>query len=262
MSGYRGRRRVQRLAACGARRSRWEWEPLSPTGVLGGREASLQREKLGEEGMERKPREWGGGERGSVIEQERGRGAQTKQWLNPSMPGVGVLPLPLQASERGAPQTSWSLAHPFSELLCQWREVRGRYECFCKGSRLSVFGSRAHQRGVGGKLVGLRPGHQPWQSRGGAVCKMASAKQEKEGCTNKGADPPSEGAARQSPQSCWARVQGEGDAVESTGLCAVRRKEDGDASLVLTLSAPSRRAGAVRGWETGKQESLGFGYPH
>lgn len=88
------------------------------------------------------------------------------------MPGVGCCLCPSSFQE-GLPRPLWSLAHPFSELLCHWREVRGRYECLYKGRGLCVFGSRAPPAPRVGD-GGLAP--EPWQSRGGAVCRMASAK--------------------------------------------------------------------------------------
>lgn len=171
-----------------------------------------------------------GGERGSVIEQEKEEERRkTKQWLNPSMPGVGVLPLPLQASERGSPRPLWSLAHPFSELLCQWREVRGRYECVCKGSRLSVFGSRAPPaRGGWAWGWGWRPGTSALaEPRRCCLQDGICRSREKEGCTNEGADPPLGGGLQGSslPSLVGPGVQGAGDAVESPLL---RGAEDGE----------------------------------
>lgn len=173
-----------------------------------------------------------GGERGSDIEQEKEEGgSKTKQWLNThSMPGVGVLPLPFQASGRDSPRPLWSLAHPFSELLCRWREVPGRYECLYKGSRPSVFGSGAPPApGVCGGRVGWGPGTRALaEPRKCCLQDGICQSREKEGCTNEGVDPPLGGGPWGSslPSLGGPGVQGAGDALKARSRAGQKMESD------------------------------------
>lgn len=128
-----GRRLVQRSAAYGAGEAlSTPREPPQPYWVaLAGRRLPSKGEKFGEEGMEQETerREWE--EREGLIQRKKKRKGRAKL-KNDGTPtacqgsGSRLCPPP-GFQERGSPEPAWSLAHPFSELLYLWWEVRSRY---------------------------------------------------------------------------------------------------------------------------------------